>query len=58
MAENSINNYDSWISLNDSDSCKTILSSSSKTLLPPELFGEGANKNVLLNIIFNEQYLF
>lgn len=58
MAENSINDYDSWISLNDSDSCKTILRSSSKTLLPPELFGEGANKNVLLNIIFNEQNLF
>lgn len=58
MAENSINNYDSWISLNDSDSCTAILRSSSKTLLPPEMFGVGANKNVnlfntiLMNNIF------
>eukprot|EP00102_Acyrthosiphon_pisum_P010181 XP_008178383.1 PREDICTED: radial spoke head protein 6 homolog A-like isoform X2 [Acyrthosiphon pisum] len=46
MAENSINHYDSWINLNDSDSCIAIPKSSSKTLLPPEIFGVGANKNV------------
>lgn len=58
MAENSINHYDSWISLNDSDSCTAIPRSSSKTLLPPEMFGVGANKNVnIFNTIFNEQYL-
>ncbi|CAI6359810.1 unnamed protein product [Macrosiphum euphorbiae] len=46
MAENSINHYDSWITLNDSDSYIAIPKSSSKTLLPPEMFGVGANKNV------------
>lgn len=58
MAENSINHYDSWITLNDSDSYIAIPKSSSKTLLPPEMFGVGANKNVnLFNKIFNEKYL-
>jgi len=59
MSENSINHYDSWISLNDRDSCTAKLRSSSKTLLPSEIFGVGANTNVnLFDAIFNKQYLF
>lgn len=46
MTENSINQFDSWISLNDSDSCKTISKSSSKIVLESEMIGVGANKNV------------
>ncbi|XP_026820231.1 radial spoke head protein 6 homolog A-like [Rhopalosiphum maidis] len=45
MTENSINQYDSWINLNDDDSCKTIQKSTSKTELESEMIGVGANKN-------------
>lgn len=59
MTENSINQFDSWISLNDSDSCRTIPKSSSKIELETEMIGVGTNKNVnLFKTIFNKQYLF
>jgi len=59
MTENSINQYDSWINLNDDDSCKTIQKSTSKTELESEMIGVGANKNVnLYKKIFYKQYLF
>jgi len=59
MDKNSIKRYDSWISLNDSDSCHTVQKSSSKHLIPPEEFGVGANKNVNLSkTLFSLQYLF
>lgn len=59
MTENSINQFDSWISLNDSDSSKTIPKSSSKIVLESEMIGVGTNKNVnLFKTIFNKQYLF
>lgn len=55
MTENSINQFDSWISLNDSDNCKTIPKSSSKIELKSEMIGVGTNKNVnLFKIIFNK----
>ncbi|KAF0757937.1 radial spoke head protein 4 A-like [Aphis craccivora] len=46
IIENSIDQFDSWISLNDSDSCKTIPKSSSKIVLESEMIGVGTNKNV------------
>lgn len=59
IIENSIDQFDSWISLNDSDSCKTIPKSSSKIVLESEMIGVGTNKNVnLFKTIFYKQYLF